>query len=226
MGLGTQIIDLERRIRAHYNVDPGVPGNERRAWVYNNFFDHAFLRTIWTNFHEIAPGVYRSNQPSHARLEKMRDQGIRTVLTLRGESPAAHYLTEAASCRDLGLTLLGTPMQARGAASRQDLLNLIDIFKTIEKPFVMHCKSGADRAGLASAIWLMVMEDRPVAEASRMLAPRYWHFRNSKVGILDYMLDCYAARIARSPISFEDWVRTEYDGAAIQARFRAREPAA
>lgn len=225
MGLGAGIIDLERRIRAYYNVDPDVPGNERRAWIYNNFFDHAFLRTVWTNFYEIAPGVFRSNQPSHNRLARMKDRGITTVLTLRGASTAAHYLTEAASCRELGLTLHATSMQARSAATRQELTDLIDMFRRIERPFVMHCKSGADRAGLASAIWLMVMEGQPVERARKMLGPKYWHFPNTKVGILDYMLDCYAARIAKSPIRFEDWVRTEYDRDRIQADFKARRPA-
>ncbi len=225
MGLGTEIIKVERRIRAHYNVDPDVPGNERRAWVYNNFFDHAFLRTFWTNFYCIAPGVYRSNQPSHKRLEKMRDDGIGTILTLRGASTAAHYLTEAASCRKLGLSLRATSMQARSAATRDELVGLIDMFHDIDRPFVMHCKSGADRAGLASAIWLMVMEGQPVEQARRMLGPKYWHFRNTKVGILDYMLDCYAARLSRGPISFESWVRTEYDRDQVQANFQARKPA-
>ena len=72
MGFATSLTRLEGRIRAHFNVDPTVPGNERKAWVYNNFFDHAFLRVLWTNFYQIAPGVYRSNQPTHARLARLQ----------------------------------------------------------------------------------------------------------------------------------------------------------
>ena len=34
----------------------------------------------------------------------------------------------------------------------------------------MHCKSGADRAGLASALWLLHVERRPVAEAMKQLS--------------------------------------------------------
>ncbi len=220
MGLAAEIVRWEGRVRAHYNVDPTIPGNGRKAWIYNNFFDHAFLRSFWTNFHEVSPGVYRSNQPTHTRLQKMRDQGIRTILTLRGASDTAHYLTELVSCQEIGLDLRATSMQARAAATQEELLNLIAAFRAIERPFVMHCKSGADRAGLASAIWLMVMEGEPVEKARRMLSPRYLHIRNSHVGILDHMLDCYADRNARSPISFEDWVANEYDRPAIQAGFK------
>ncbi len=222
MGLADRIIQWERRTREYYNVDPAIPGNERRARIYNLYFDHAILRGIWTNFHQVAPGVYRSNHPTHDRFEQMRDQGITTVLNLRGAGNGAHYLSEKASCEALGITLISTTLHARAAATRAELLALIDIFQTIDKPFVMHCKSGADRAGLASAIWLLVMEGKPVAEAAKMLSWRFWHFRNRKVGILDYILDCYGARNTRDPISFRDWVAAEYDHLDITERFKAR----
>jgi protein tyrosine/serine phosphatase len=84
---------------------------------------------------------------------------------------------------------------------------------------LIHCKSGADRAGLASAIWLMVMEGRPVEEARAMLSWRYLHLRWSRTGVLDLVLDSYGARNAAAPIGFEDWVATEYDAEAVQAAF-------
>lgn len=220
MGLVNRILTLERDVRAYFNVDPSLPDNRRRARIYNLYFDHAILRGIWTNAREIAPGVYRSNHPTHERFARMRDQGIVSVLNLRGESQSAHYLTEKASCEELGLTLVNATLHARAAASRAEILHLIEMFRRIEKPFVMHCKSGADRAGFASAVYLIVIENRPVHEARKMLSWRFWHFRNSKVGILDYILDSYEARQARAPISFEDWIATEYDPKKIQPRFR------
>jgi protein tyrosine/serine phosphatase len=85
----------------------------------------------------------------------------------------------------------------------------------------MHCKSGADRAGLASAIYLMVMMGQDVDAARKMLSPRYIHLRFTKTGVLDMMLDHYAARNAASPIGFEDWIDREYDADALQAAFDA-----
>jgi protein tyrosine phosphatase (PTP) superfamily phosphohydrolase (DUF442 family) len=152
MGLAGRIRQLERDVRAHFNVDPTVPGNERRARIYNRYFDHAILRGIWTNEREIAPGVFRSNHPTHERFAQMPARGIHTVLNLRGASVSAHYMTEKASCEALGLTLVNATLHARTAASRAEIQHLIAVFRKIEKPFVMHCKSGADRAGFASAI--------------------------------------------------------------------------
>ncbi|MCZ7676741.1 MAG: tyrosine-protein phosphatase [Roseovarius sp.] len=219
MKLIKRIVDWERDLRARYNTDLSTPENRRRAHIYNLWFDHAVLRTIWTNFDEVAPGVYRSNQPTHRRFEKLKAMGIRSILNLRGDGGAAHYLVEEESCRALGLTLVNVTFHARHAAPAEDILKVIEAFRTIERPFVMHCKSGADRAGFAAAIYLMVIEGRPVAEARRMLGVRYIHFRWTKTGVLDYILDLYEARNAREAISFEDWVAGEYDYKAVQKAF-------
>ncbi len=211
--------DWERRLRRHYNTDLSTPENRRRAEIYNLWFDHAILRKVWTNFHQVAPGVYRSNQPTHERFVKLREMGIRSVLNLRGAGGAAHYLVEEESCRELGLKLVNVTFHARSAAPAEDILELIAAFRSIEKPFVMHCKSGADRAGFAAAIYLLVIEGKPVREARRMLAPKFIHFRWTKTGVLDHILDLYEMRAAKDPIRFEDWVASEYDHAQVQAHF-------
>lgn len=222
MTLFKRLADWERGIRQSYNTDLSTPENRRRARIYNLWFDHAILRSFWTNFHPVAPGVYRSNQPTHRRFERLKAQGIRSILNLRGAAGAAHYLVERESCAQLGLTLVDCTLHARFAAPREDIRALIAAFRTIERPFVMHCKSGADRAGFASVIYLIVIEGRPVAEARKMLGLRYLHIRQSKTGVLDYILDLYEARNAESRISFEQWIETEYDNEAIQAEFLRR----
>lgn len=219
MKLVKRIGDWERNLRAHYNTDLSTPENRRRAHIYNLWFDHAVLRKFWTNFHPVAPGVYRSNQPTHERFVKLKAMGIRTVLNLRGAAGAAHYLVEEESCRQLGLKLVNCTLHARFAAPGEDILEVIQAFREIEKPFVMHCKSGADRAGFASAIYLMVIEGKSVAEARKMLGVKYLHLKWSRTGVLDYILDLYEARNAESPIGFEDWVRDEYDYLKVHEQF-------
>ena len=224
MSLSKRLKDWERNLRNSYNVDPRIPGNERRAQIYNDWFDHAILRRVWTNFYEIAPGVYRSNQPTHERFEKIKAMGIKHVLNLRGATQSAHYLTEEQSCRELDLTLVNCVLSARAAAPRANILEVIETFKTIPRPFVMHCKSGADRAGFASAIYLMTQCGVPVSEAKRMLSVKYIHLKFSKTGVLDYILDVYEARTAQSEISFEEWIATEYDHQALQTDFNNKKP--
>lgn len=221
MKLLKRISDWERDLRASYNTDLSTPENRRRARIYNLWFDHEILRGIWTNFFQVAPGVYRSNHPTYKRFAAMKAQGINTVLNLRGTYPSAHYFTEVETCQALDLNLVSISLQARHAPPADDLLALIDAFRRIDKPFVMHCKSGADRAGLASALYLLVIEGRPMAEARKQLGLRYLHVRQSKTGVLDHILDVYEARRSRDPISFEDWLRTEYDHFDMQADYKA-----
>lgn len=221
MTLTDKIRQWERDLRNHYNTDLSTPEKRRRAHIYNLWFDHAILRTHWTNFYQIAPGVWRSNHPTHKRFEQMKEMGITHVLNLRGAGGAAHYLTEKESCETLGLTLVDCSLQARSAAAPGNILEVIETFRSIPRPFVMHCKSGADRAGFASALYLMCHEGRPVEEARKMLSAKYIHLRKSKTGVLDYILDQYDVRNQRAPISFEDWVRTEYDPEAIMEGFKA-----
>lgn len=219
MSLLKRLTAWERDLRQSYNTDLSTPENRRRARIYNLWFDHAILRSVWTNFWPVAPGVYRSNQPTHARFVKLKAMGIRTILNLRGAAGAAHYLVEEESCAALGLRLVNVTLHARFAAPREDIQAVIRAFREIERPFVMHCKSGADRAGFAAAIYLMVIEGRPVSEARRMLGLKYIHLKWSRTGVLDYILDLYETRNARDPISFEDWVATEYDNEAVQAEY-------
>ena len=86
----------------------------------------------------------------------------------------------------------------------------------------MHCKSGADRASLACAIYLIAMEGKSVAEARQMFSIRFIHFKWTKTGILDMFLDMYEERLAQGPIAFQVWVAHEYDPEALTQRFAKR----
>jgi protein tyrosine phosphatase (PTP) superfamily phosphohydrolase (DUF442 family) len=217
--LGKRLKSWEVALRTSWGNDISTPALRRQAKWHFHLFDHAWLRILWTNFDEVAPGVYRSNQPDHGRLEKLKAMGIRTIVNLRGTPRQSHYLFEEESCRALGLIMVNLQLHARRAAPRSELLALIETFRTAEKPFLVHCKSGADRAGLAAAIYLLAIEGRSVAEARRQLGPAYIHFRWSQTGICDHLLDAYEARLARGQIGFEDWIATEYDPDELEASF-------
>jgi protein tyrosine phosphatase (PTP) superfamily phosphohydrolase (DUF442 family) len=205
----------ERRLQRAYARDLSSPANRRRALIWNRWLDHGILRVWWTNQFQIAPGIWRSNHPGTDRFATIKAQGIDTVLTLRGVSGNPSDLLEREACAANGITLHSIALQARSAPTPAQITQLIALFRTLPRPFLMHCKSGADRAGFASAVYLMVMMGEPVETARRMLSWRYLHFHWSKTGVLDRVLDLYAARNASDPISFEDWAATEYDPAAV-----------
>lgn len=213
----------ERAWRASFGHDITDPRERKRSQWHMRWLDHGVLRTFWHNFDQVAEGVYRSNHPDHKRFAAYADMGIRAVLNLRGVVQQPHYLFEVESCENLGLDLITVPMSARTAPQAETLLLLIETFKTIPRPFMMHCKSGADRTGLAAALYLMVQEDQPVDIARKQLSLRYVHLRRTATGILDHFLDTYAARHAQAPVDIVTWIETEYDPAALTHSFADRQ---
>lgn len=181
---------------------------------FANMVDHGFLRKRWTNEGQIAEGLYRSNHPHAGILAQWKARGIVEVISLRPANNAVH-LFEAEACDALGLTLRNVPLAAREAPSVDALLCLLDTFDTIQLPALIHCKSGADRTGLAAAMWAIYVEGKPVAEAKRALGFKHLHIRASKTGVLDRVLEAYEARVAQSPIELRDWIKSEYDPASI-----------
>lgn len=191
----------------------------RRASRYHFWADHEVLRHPWPNFDEIAPGVFRSNHPTRARFKSYAARGIKTILTLRGGKNRPHHLLEVEACRDFGLIFECVPMSARHAPKVHQLSAVFEVLDRIERPFLMHCKSGADRTGLVSAIYLLHYENAPLEHARRQLSFRYIHIRRTQTGVLDFFLESFAARHAETGIGIRDWIMTEYDEAALTAAF-------
>lgn len=203
------------------------PKVHRAAMRHLMLTDHGFLRLFWTHEYEIAPGVWRSNQPAPDRIAKWATRGVRTIILLRGKlrgSPI-HDL-ERAACHAHGLTLIHAPVGGGELSSRALLLRLLDAFSTATKPFVMHCKSGIDRTGFAAFLYLLAETDTPPEIAREQLSFKYLHLKFSRHGILDHMADSYLAAHRRSGIALRDWIETEYDAEAMTAAFRAGQPAA
>ncbi|AHM05557.1 hypothetical protein roselon_03299 [Roseibacterium elongatum DSM 19469] len=211
---------LNRWLRDAFSHRIDTPAQRRLSHVYTQFFDHAVLRALWHNFAQVAPALYRSNHPSRRRLQRYRDLGITHVLTLRGGQSVAPYLFEAEACRDFGMVFLQIPLSAQRAPKRVRLLSLLDLFDEIESPLLIHCKSGADRTGLAAAMYLIHKQGVPAQEAKRELSLRRLHAKWSKAGVLDLFMADLAAAEARG-VPMRRWIETEYDQDDTNRRFRA-----
>jgi protein tyrosine phosphatase (PTP) superfamily phosphohydrolase (DUF442 family) len=130
------------------------------------------------NFHTVAEGeVYRSAHPSPAALERyVREHGIRTVINLRGENPSdGWYQDEIATSRRLGLRHVDFRMSAKRGITRREAWRLIQIMQTAPKPILIHCESGADRTGLASALYVAGIQRRGEDAAEEQLSLKYGH---------------------------------------------------
>ena len=100
------------------------------------------------------------------------------------------------------------------------MLDSKGFFDRLAYPAVLHCKSGADRVGFFAALYLLVHEGRPAAEAMEQLSLRYGHFRFAKTGILDAFFERYRAEGEAKGVPFLEWVERSYDPEALERDFR------
>ncbi len=205
-----------------FGDDISTPEARKKAVWHTHVVDHAFLRRVWRNSRQLSPDAWRGNQPDPKRIAQLKQMGIRTLLNLRGPSAFAVYLFEKEACDAQGLTLVDHQLEAYSLCSRETYLRLFELFDTVEKPFFMHCKSGADRSGLAAAFYLMDQQNASVEQALGELSLKYAHRRKSRAGILDHLLESYRQDTSDAPMPIRRWIASRYDRAAITTAFEAK----
>lgn len=205
----------------------GTPGGRPRAERFMEqvdlfAVDHGIFRLAYLNLHQLAPGVWRSAQPGPRDIRRLAKRGIRTIVNLRGPRDCGSYRLEERTCARYGVDLVNFKMRSRGVPRPETIREAAALFERIRYPVLFHCKSGADRAGIMAALYLILHERRPVEEAARQLSLRYGHFKQADTGVLDHFLDSYRAENAIQPIEFERWVEERYDPDAVMRSFKAR----
>lgn len=201
-----------------------APAGSRRGlidWIELIFKDHGFLRVYWHNKHQIAPGMWRCNQPAPGRIKAAAADGIKTIINLRGPRDDGGWRLEAEACAQTGITLLDFTARSRAAPDKEMLHAARALFAEAELPAMMHCKSGADRAGLMAALYLLIVEKRPARQAAAQLAWKYGHVKQAKTGLLDAFFAAYFPYEDRG-MAFFDWVDNVYDPEQITRDFKAK----
>ena len=185
--------------------------------------DHAYLRVRFTNAHWISDELVRTNQPWPFQLAEWKRRGVKTVINLRGGFDASFHALEKDACERLGLRMVDFTITSREVPSRARVLGAKQLFETIEYPALMHCKSGADRAGIMSVFYRHFRQGVPIRKALEQLSLKYLHVKAGKTGVLDYTFERYLAEGEPAGLSFLEWVESPaYDPAAIKADFRSQ----
>jgi protein tyrosine/serine phosphatase len=182
--------------------------------------DHGCLRHLYQNAHEIAQNVWRSNQPSPSQLKKWKEKGIKTIINLRGDDENAHTILEKSACEALGLNLVFVRLSSRVAPSRATLNELESAFRNAQYPILMHCKSGADRAGFAASFYKYVIEGATIECAKQQLSYKYLHCQWGKTGILSHFWRKFAQFKSKTGASFNEWVNNYYDCNSLYNDFK------
>lgn len=210
----------------HHLIADAPPWLKRVAghpatWLDMLLIDHGVLRFVYLNKHPLSETAWRSAQPAPHQIAQAARAGIKTVLNLRGERTCGSYVLERAACTQHGMQLVNFQVRSRAAPSKDELWGAKHVLDRVEYPILIHCKSGADRAGLMSALYKHLKLGMPIAEAKKELSLRYGHIRQSDTGVLDAFFERYLADTATKPMAFFDWVDQVYDPAELKAKYVA-----
>jgi len=193
-----------------------------KAYWQSLWGDHAFLRLGFSNAHWIGPDMVRAAQPWPFQLRWWKRDGIRTVINLRGGFDTGFYVLEREACERLGLKMIDFTITSREVPRRETVLGARDLFASIEYPALMHCKSGADRAGIMSVFYRHFHLGEPIRDAMTELGLRTLHVKQGKTGVLDYVFERYLEDAEPKGVSFIDWVQSDaYDRVKMKSDFQA-----
>ncbi|NWF98117.1 MAG: dual specificity protein phosphatase family protein [Nitrospirae bacterium] len=140
------------------------------------------------NFHAITHGqAYRSAQLNKDELEYyIKKYNIRSIINLRGEHPDEDwYIDEKLVSLKNNLQFYSLRLSSSREPDYEDINKLISIFKEAPRPVLIHCKAGADRSGLAAAIWKVVIDKEPKSIAKKQLSFFYGHLPFGKTSAMD-----------------------------------------
>jgi protein tyrosine/serine phosphatase len=145
-------------------------------------------RPFFENLHRVLPGeLYRSAQLPPDRLEAViGENGIKSVLNLRGASPGEDwYEGELAASKKAGAEHFDLELSSKVELTAARSQEVLDLMQKVPKPLLVHCWGGADRTGLATALYLYAVRGEQPEQASRALSLRYYHLSMTSAGAMD-----------------------------------------
>lgn len=125
-------------------------------------------------YQEVSADLFRGGQPTDAGLEKLKENGFKTIVSLRcSHAVIAH---EEEQAKKLGLTFVSIPMGGIHPPSSTKIQKFLSIVKDPDaKPVFVHCEEGVDRTGTMVAFFRQEVENWSAAQAYREMVKLGFH---------------------------------------------------
>lgn len=155
-----------------------LPGCQLRSFPDEQVFEsnltlpphsHAWATRITKpglpNLHRVSDDLYRGAQPTAEGFRELQAMGVKTVINLR------FNYNEREKIAGTNLAYEEIPMNAWHTKD-EDVVRFLQLLTDKEQaPFFVHCQHGADRAGVLTGVYRIVIQgwtkDEAIAEMSR-----------------------------------------------------------
>ncbi|MEI6178042.1 MAG: dual specificity protein phosphatase family protein [Verrucomicrobiota bacterium] len=122
------------------------------------------------NLHKVAPGLYRSAQPTGEGMRNLKKMGIATVVNLRS------FHSDRDELGDTGLASEHIYMKT-WHPEREDVVRFLRMVTDSKHgPLLVHCQHGADRTGAMCAIYRVAVQNWSKKEAIREMTEGGFNF--------------------------------------------------
>lgn len=155
------------------------------------------------NFEVVDPNkVFRSAQLTEGEIKELIEKyQLKTVLSLRGPTDKTFwYEDQTISLKQMGLNYVYLGMSDDFYPDEKQVRQILEVLKNGPFPLLIHCRSGADRTGLVSALYKKYFMLSSNDEIQEQLSFKYWH--------LKYFKPAMDAFLQKSKSL--DWLKTEY----------------
>ena len=200
-----------------------TPWGRAIAWLYAMLVEHNFTNLIRFNFHRISEEAFRSSQPTMWQLRRMvKKYGIRTIINLKGaNAKSAYWAFEREQCEKLGIRMVDVQIYSRSIPDAARIRRAKEVFESVEYPIWIHCKAGADRAGIYSTLYQYFHKHIPIEQTDQLRLWPFGHIRHSSAGKIDYYLELFAAYHREHPeVDLLEWAETIADRDKINQDFK------
>ena len=195
--------------------------NQIFSYIDSTFSDHGVFRVFWRSWEELPGKMFRSNQPYPFQIKSdIKKHKIKSIINLRGERHCSSFYLEQDFCHKNNLKLYNFPISSRDLPDKKKLIDFNTLLQKIEYPCVMHCKSGADRAGLAAALYLIYKQDYSLLHARKQLTFKHLHIKYAKTAILDYFFCKVIDQGIKQKVDFLEWVEEKYNKKKLKEGFK------
>jgi len=140
------------------------------------FIAAAWFAFNFINFHTVIENsIYRSAQLTDNELKEIiNNYQVRSILNLRGiNEDSSWYRFEKSIAEERGINYYTIDLSAKELPPVKELNRLVHFLTHAPKPLLLHCHAGADRAGMVSALALVILNDTPLASAKYQFSWRY-----------------------------------------------------